>query len=52
MHGFHSGFELDFLRGKEVEQVCLGQYQTQIVFSEEANLSMEGTYIHQIRSED
>ncbi len=51
MHGFQNGFELGVLKGLEVSQVFLGRWERQIIFSDVARLSMQGTYIHQIRSE-
>jgi hypothetical protein len=52
MHGFHDSGDFAFLRGLEVEQVCLGQYQTQILFHPQGRISMEGQYIHEITSEN
>ena len=52
MHGFTEGANFAFLRGLEVEQVCLGQYQTQIHFAPQGRISMEGQYLHTITSED
>ena len=48
MYKFHGGSELDFLKNLEVSQICLGQYETQIVFSDVARISMEGKYINRI----
>ena len=52
MHGFQDSTDFAFLRGLEVEQVCLGQYQTQIHFHPQSRISMEGQYIHEITSEN
>ena len=51
MYKFHGGSELDFLKNLELSQICLGQYETQIVFSDVARISMEGKYIHRIYPE-
>ncbi len=37
--------------GQEIGQVCLGQFQTQLRFANDARLRMEGVYVHRIRSE-
>jgi hypothetical protein len=52
MHGFHCSADFAFLRGLEVEQVCLGQYQTSIHFHPQGRISMEGRYVHEITSEN
>src|SRR5690242_21641548 len=51
MHGF-SGGDFAFLRGLEIEQLCLGQYQTQLHFYPQGRISMEGRYVHSITSEN
>ena len=40
MHAFHDSSDFAFFRGLEVEQVCLGQYQTQIHLSNASLLSI------------
>jgi hypothetical protein len=52
MDGFQSSADFAFLRGLEVEQVCLGQYQTWIHFHPQGRISMEGRYVHEITSEN
>jgi hypothetical protein len=51
MHRFSDASQLSVLTGQEVWQICLGQYQTQLIFSDETTLRMEGDYVHQIRAE-
>lgn len=51
MHGFRDSSDFAFLRSLEVEQVCLGQYQTQIHFYPQGRISIEGQYVHGITSE-
>jgi len=52
MQGFRSSADFAFLRGLEVEQVCLGQYQTWIHFYPQGRISMEGRYVHEVTSEN
>ena len=48
MHGFKNGTDFTVLKGLEVQQICLGLYETQIRFQPSAYISMEGRYIHQV----
>jgi hypothetical protein len=50
MYGISSTADFSFLVGKMVEQVCLGQYQTQIHL-DDAYLSIEGKHTL-LRAED
>jgi hypothetical protein len=50
MYRFGDGSQLNSLVGQDVLQVCLGEFETQVVFSE-ARLSMEGGYVHRIPAE-
>lgn len=50
VHGFSADADFGFLRGLTVEQICLGQYQTQIHFNNGTSMSMEGRYVHQMPS--
>jgi hypothetical protein len=52
MHGFQDLVDFSFLRGLELVQVCLGQYETQILFHPQGRISMEGQYVHKIASEN
>ena len=52
MHKFEHGFELDTLKGLEVSNVRLARYGTHPVFSDGSTIAMEGTYVHQIGSEN
>jgi len=48
MHRFSDGSELNALVGRDVLQICLGEFETQPVFSDDAKLSMESRYVHGI----
>jgi hypothetical protein len=48
MHGFSDELNFSFLRGSTVEQVCLGQYETQLRLYPEGHITLEGKYIHKI----
>ena len=48
MHGFSADSNFRFLLGSIVEQVCLGQYETQIRLRPGVTISLEGRYIHRI----
>jgi hypothetical protein len=56
MHGFGDApAELIALVGYEVSQVCLGEFQTQLILTQsvlpDARLRIEGRYVHEIRAE-
>jgi len=46
MHGFSEDSDFNFLKGSTVEQVCLGQYDTQLHLNPGGSLRMEGSYVH------
>ncbi len=52
MYRFGDGSEFKVLAGQRVCQVCLGQFEIQLGFVDDARLRMEGDYVHRIRSED
>ena len=51
MYRFGEPSELNALVGCDVVQVCLGAFETQLLFLN-ASLSMEGHYVHEVRSEN
>jgi hypothetical protein len=48
MYGFSDNSDFSFLKGSTIQQVCLGQYETQVRLSPNGSLSLEGSYVHKI----
>jgi hypothetical protein len=48
MHGFSGKLDFSLLNGSIVQQVCLGQYETQVHLYPDGSLSLKGTYVHKI----
>src|SRR5215470_1745864 len=44
MHGLSSDIDLSFLKGRELGQVAIGQYQVQFGFDEDVRISVEGQF--------
>jgi hypothetical protein len=51
MYRSGDGSELNSLVSRDVLQIGLGEFETQVVFSD-ARLSMEGSYVHRIPAEN
>ena len=46
MHPFPSAADLHFFVGKELQQICLGQWQVWLHFGGKAHISIEGGFEH------
>jgi hypothetical protein len=44
MYGLSPDIDLSFLAGRQLEQLCLGQYQVQLRFDGDVEISIEGEF--------